>query len=951
MSSFDRIAANIGITALAMAAGTVGMAFGGPLASGLAYSATLAIGGAIVANNMAPPTPEPPNESPTYSWNVDSNTAKEGDALFVTYGEEQIAPRVINQWLEIDNDTGTQTMHNLYCCSIGTTNIEPTLNDISIGDQPLTILPSADYTLETTDGSKSQSILTNHEYLHQMRRVGRELKEAKLSQILLHFDGGNNSTQIIEDGVGVADDPDVVGDTPLLNKWTCHNGAKLTTAHATETFSGISNLNIEIDEDYISCDTEQAFNIWERGEWDIEFRFRQDVLTDSGIIGQRRDQAVGPIYYIWGLFYYDSEIVFQQYKWDGVDHTVYFNVAVPVSLSVDTWHHIRVARESTFTWNGQGELTDLYSSTISVFVDGVLIDSGTNETDDPVYPDAGTWTQTIGKATYYTGVGRVDVYGNCELDEFRLFSYGHLYDLEAFTPPTNPLSDDGEQTFFTKGIVDSFSVILSCPQGLYKITDAGAYVTTYVRVWISYRKIGSSDWYRKYELISGDTIQPLYQQRDYTMPERGKYEIRVSNLQVWNRDEYINPHDPKRQRTLYLNYVDERLHVGLTYPYHQLLSLSVVAQDKYNTKMDVVKVVNKRTNIEVPNYNGVGTRWCYPKNNSQAAFDMLTNTVYGGAKDPTSINETEWGFWNVWCYGPVRGNARCSVNTVFDRQTTLREALQEVESGGRAEIITRGMQYGVVINMPAYPTGLFVPQNIIAQNDGAVIQSNPVLPKKDRADKVTIMYRDKDKDYTLQPASAVCSDYYTMTRKAKVVRISMQTINSFQEAKRMATLLVQQNESALRASTLQTNMVGMRVAKGDVYIHIPARVRSFSGRLGYGSSWENHYTFTAVYLDREITLDSTTFGSSCTMYVEDPNGTIQTHTVTGPFDEATKSVTVSESATFSIYSVWAIVPTGTECLYRAEHPVFNMNKHVRIEGIQYDSTTYYNWWLGGWDAI
>jgi hypothetical protein len=937
----DDLFAQIGLTALAVAAATAGFVYGGPMGAGLAYTATMSIGGAVIANNMAPPTPEAPNESPTYAWQVADNRVRSGQSHKVLYGEEAIYPDLINQWIAVDNASGVQTLHNLYCCGIGTTNIEPGVDDITVGGQLLSGLSSDDYTLETTDGSAVQSALTNHLRLHQMRKIGKELKEAKLSQFLLHFNGDNGSTQIIDDGVGVADDPDEEGDTQRINKWVCQNTARLTTSPTPK--QGTASLNLETTGDYILCDQEKAFDIWERYDWDIECQFRQDSLTNCALIGQSATLADGSEYH-WGLFTHGGDIVYQQYSWDGVDHTVIFNITVPVSLSAGTWHHIRVARETDYT----GSATNPQRrATIHVFVDGTLEGSESITWDYydpdagtyPEKPDAETWVSSIGRGIYYNGTSRQVMTGNCSFDEFRLFAYGHLYDLEDFTAPANPLADDGDVRFITKGVIDGFSVTYACPQGLFRINDDGEYTTTYVRLWIAWRKLGSTTWNRIYKQIEGNTLQPLYRQYPFTVDERGQYEISFPRLAWGNAD------DPKAQRTCYLQYVDEILHMALTYPYHQLLSLSLVAQDKYSGEMPAVRVVAKRTRIEVPNYTGGGTRWCYPRNNSQAAFDMLTNELYGGAKDPENILRSEWDTWNLNCYGPVNGNARCSVNMVFDRQVPLDEALQEIESAGRAEIVQRGVQYGVTVNMPtAAISGLFVPQDILGEG-ATVLQTNPWLSKSDSADKVSIVYIDKDQDWTEQTASAVCSDYYTMTRKAITTRISMPAINTFDEAKRLATLLVQQAESTRRASFLQTNMIGMRVTKGDVYVHVPARVRSFSGRLGYGSEGAAHYAGTTVYLDRAITLDSATFGAACTLYVQPLDGQVGTFTVTGPFDTETETVTVSANSAWHVYAPWAIVPVGAVCLYRAEHPIFNGQKHVRIEGLQYAASAYYhsNW--------
>ncbi len=50
----------------------------------------------------------------------------------------------------------------------------------------------------------------------------------------------------------------------------------------------------------ISLDNQYAMDLWTRDAWDFECRFRQDALTDSGIIGQQRID--GSDEYHWGIF-------------------------------------------------------------------------------------------------------------------------------------------------------------------------------------------------------------------------------------------------------------------------------------------------------------------------------------------------------------------------------------------------------------------------------------------------------------------------------------------------------------------------------------------------------------------------------------------------------------------------------------------------------------------------
>lgn len=891
--------------------------------------ATVTVGGMLLNGMLAPAIPSygEQSESPTYGWSAGRNTASEGIAIPVIVGHEATWPQVINQWIEVDGDD--QWSHTLLCVGEGKTNNVPTSDDIKIDDQPITILPADSYSIATTDGGASPAAaLANFEKLHQMRRVNKELVKATLSQALLHFNGTNGSTDIVDDGVGVADDPEATGDTEHVNAWTCHNTAALDTTHP---FIGTAALNLETAGDYISCDEYLALDVWTRDAWDFEVRFRQDALTDGAIIGQQRIDAGGDSYY-WGIFYTGGNIVFQQYKKDSSSvYSVYFNISAAASLSVDTWHHIRVARQTAYSG-------DTFSSaTIYLFLDGTLLGSG-NHTTEPEEPPAGTWEQTVGKAQHYTGSSDSTVYGNCELDELRLYCYGHLYDLASYTPPANQLADDGEQAFFTKGKVDAFTITVQCPYGLYKSNPDGSLENGQVGLWVSYRKTGATNWVRYFVQVWTASRNPVTRQWTFTPDAgRGQYEVRVSRLTWWNAEAF--GYETLFQTTCYLMWVDEILSEALTYPHLQLLGVSIKAQDKLSGTIPATKVISNRNSITVPNYNGAGTRTVNPTNNAHCAFDMLTNTVYGPGIDPTRIIQADWEAWADWCDGLVDGQIRCQINMAFDQTYNLDESLQNVENCGRAQVLPRGTQLTAVIDKPTSAGHLFCPENITPGTN-----KTSYLRQAERSDAVEITYNDKDENFTAQTARAVSDGYNSLTRVARVTKLNLRGINNADQARREAVLRQQISQATKRAVSLQSGLEGIPVTVGDVFDHAHGgNTRAFTGRLTRGADRSEQYTGSGVYLDREITLDSAIFSGNCMLIVRDPDDTIRQYTVTGPFDTATRSITLSASGTFNFLSPYMILRSSGEIYqYRVTSMRRSSQKDVAVEGSQYVASAYYH---------
>ena len=77
--------------------------------------------------------------------------------------------------------------------------------------------------------------------------------------------------------------------------------------------------------------------------------------------------------------------------------------------------------------------------------------------------------------------------------------------------------------------------------------------------------------------------------------------------------------------------------------------------------------------------------------------------------------------------------------------------------------------------------------------------------------------------------------------------------------------------------------------------------------------------------------------------VRDPDDTIRTYTVTGPFDSDEWYVTVSASGTFNYLSPYIICRnTGDVYQYKVTDMKRSGQLDIKLECLQYDSTAYYN---------
>lgn len=925
--------ATIGMVAFtAWAAPAVGawmagaMGFGSATLWGSAFTfVSLTAGGMLINSLMPPPAYRGENlgaigagleGSPTYGWQITENTTDEGLAIPVCYGLSRSTPQIINRHLEIDSG-GNQWAHILLSVAEGLTNNVPTADDVYVGDEVLSFFEESDYELYATDGGANPDTdqLVKFQKLHQFRPVQKRVV-ADHTANLLHFNGTDGSTTIVDESI-------------FDGTWECQGTADLSTAHP---WKGTANLDLtNAATDYVKYYQGMGYhnwNIYTVETWDIEFRFRQATLVDSGIVYQYADLKGYPTYgYDYEMFWsirYDhtaGNLVFQQFKRDNGtgDYTVYFNVSGAVSLSVDTWHHIRVARSG---------------NTAYLFLDGVLKGSGAYSTTPEVLGNTGSWYQGIGRAYEYDagGPSHTLIYAQAEIDEFQFKVGSLIYDsLTGFTPADDEAAapEYGVYTV-TRGQVDEISFIVEATYGLYWVNAQNGNLEALTLYFdIMYRKVGDSSWTTESKTFGGNSRYPVRDQWTLTMPSRGQYEIRVVRKSP-------NYESPWQTRT-YWTGLDEILDEFLTYPYLQTVSISLKAQDEMSGTVPVVRVVNNRDSIEVPNFSGSGTQIVSPTNNAYASYDMLTNDLYGGGVDPTRFDEDFWQDWIDWCNGSVDGNLRCQFNMIMDAQYSMDEALQHVENTGRAKIVMRGTQISAAVEKPETHSNLFCSGNVKVQSKISW------LPQFERSDAVEISFRDKDNLWQTNKAVYRCSGYETLNRVPRIVRFSLPGINNYEQALREAVLRQQISDNIRRSITLESGIESIMSTVGDVvrFAH-EGNAMVAGGRLAADSAGGS------IRIDKKITLDSATFSGNCKIWIKTADDTILEGTVTGPFDEETDLLYTTISSAVERFDNYIVGrASGEKYLYRLVSAQRNSNQDIAFNGLQYNEDSYYHEDYGG----
>lgn len=477
--------------------------FGGSAAlwGGIFTVVTTTAGGALLNSLLPPPADtysaesKPSRDSPTYGWQGGVNPTEEGRAIPVVYGYERSIPQVINFYKEIINDW--EWAHWLLCVGEGLTNNIPTEGDVYIGDVLLNNFDPTDFELYATDGgiSPDTSQLVKFNELHQFREIQKAVK-ADPNSSLLHFNGTHGSTTIVEEAV-------------FNHNWTCFGTAKLSTAHP---WQGTANLDVTGVDSFIrptggNYGTISTLNILTVDEWDMEFRFRQSTLKDSGIIGAQYNDTTLIWHYSVIYDHANTKLIYQQFRNGNV---VFFNVSSsPVTLTVDTWHTIRVARSG---------------NTVYLFFEGQLVGSGAYSVT-PANPAAtGVWQNFIGAAYWYDPAPSYDwTDAEAEIDEFHLKNGSLIYDtLGDYTPKTEETVLTGPGVSVeTKGIVDRITFIINASNGLYWTDYSdGSIQPLGISFNFEYRLKGTSVWTSHSASMSGASRYSVKKQFSYDVPRR-----------------------------------------------------------------------------------------------------------------------------------------------------------------------------------------------------------------------------------------------------------------------------------------------------------------------------------------------------------------------------------------------------------------------------------------------
>jgi putative tail protein/endosialidase-like protein len=412
----------------------------------------------------------------------------------------------------------------------------------------------------------------------------------------------------------------------------------------------------------------------------------------------------------------------------------------------------------------------------------------------------------------------------------------HFHDTFTQKAENRKLSHDAWVTATVVGSNNTgIGVGIVWPQGIGKYNDEGNLEGIVITYGIEYRAVGGGpgDWATMAGSVEiglgyAGTVRDYRRIRGLPPDE---YEIRA----------FLTIDPPTGTRYLsdtYLEYTDGIVEDNFTYPGTALLSINALATDQLSGDVPSVSCIVTRSTVPVY-VPGSGWQDKPADNPAWICYDMLVNDEYGGGVSYLRMNYSEFSTWATFC--TTNGY---SCNIIFDVQTTFPAALAKASTIGRARVVLRGSNFGVVVDKADSPVQLFGVGNIIENTF-----SQSYIAKKDRANAIDVTFLDENNDYDSRTFQVRAYDYDT-NPSLIVNKLSLTLYGATTKtiATEYVNFLLNCNQYLTTIVEFEVGVDALASTIGDViYVSHDVPQWGYSGRVLSATS-------NTVTIDREVTL-------------------------------------------------------------------------------------------------
>jgi hypothetical protein len=369
------------------------------------------------------------------------------------------------------------------------------------------------------------------------------------------------------------------------------------------------------------------------------------------------------------------------------------------------------------------------------------------------------------------------------------------------------------------------------PNGLVYFADDGTEENASVTLHIQYRPQSGGVWYTLFnDVITRATYETVRISYSVSGLSMSSYEIQAS-LTV------DPPTGAKYRNKVHLEYTQGVFYDDFSYPGTSLVALEILATDQISGATPRFSFLVERTYVSVY----TGSTWeNKPANNpAWACYDMHVNSDYGAGVDHNRMIYADFLDWADFC---DENGYEC--NMYFDSFQSFNNAINTISTIGRASVVQKGTNFGVVIDRVDTPVQLFGVGNIIADTFDETF-----LGRTDRANVIEISYFDAEKDYARQTFELRTATYDTdIDIEEKKIQIVLYACTDKTMAIRYGQFLLNCNGYLIRTVSFETGVDSLASEVGDViYVSHDVPQWGYSGRV-------INARLNTIQIDREVTL-------------------------------------------------------------------------------------------------
>lgn len=384
---------------------------------------------------------------------------------------------------------------------------------------------------------------------------------------------------------------------------------------------------------------------------------------------------------------------------------------------------------------------------------------------------------------------------------------------------------------------EGFRADFTCPNGLVSYNDQGTRGAYEVSINIKYRVNGTLIW----TTLPGSPFTIVATQRSAvrrsfesgTLP-LATYDIAVSRTNAESTSDLI---------------VDQTYLADMTEIMNEQIQLNFTAW--LAIKVELGSQLNQQPKLTIPflgrvvnQYDALGNLVATAWSDSPAwvTLDIITHTRYGGGLGIERFDMQKWKQWADYC-----ASKGLKFNGVFDTESNVWDAIQNVLRCGHAQIIMIGTRYSVAMEAPDTPVMMFGMGNILA----GTFQID-WLPLQDRANEVEVSYYDQNDHYKRHAVRAVDYDALAAGAPQKLSSITIMGVTDPTIAYNEAWLQIALNKYVLQTVTFESPIEAIGCLTGDVVY-----VQHDMPQWGYGGRLDPSSTASSLVLDRAVTMDVT----------------------------------------------------------------------------------------------